>query len=68
MSKINLMMACWSVYSVIFYMVVAAAMARAYGIINALIGIVLTMIAYGIINGVISRCSMKTRLTVALFL
>ena len=67
MPKINLMMACWAVCSAIFYMVVAAAMARSYGTTNALIGIVLTMIAYGVINGVISRYSMKTGLTVALF-
>ena len=38
-----------------------------HGTTNALIGIVLTIIAYGIINGVISRYSMKTGLTVALF-
>lgn len=67
MPRINLMMAWWAVCSAIFYMVVAAAMARAYGTTNALIGIVLTVIAYGIINGVISRYSMKTGLTVALF-
>jgi purine-cytosine permease-like protein len=67
MPKINLMMAWWGVCSAIFYMVVAAAMARTYGTTNALIGIVLTIIAYGIINGVISRYSMKTGLTVALF-
>lgn len=67
MPKLNLMMAWWAVCSAIFYMVVAAAMARAYGTTNALIGIVLTMIAYGIINGIISRYSMKTGLTVALF-
>ena len=67
MPKINLMMAWWAVCSAIFYMVVAAAMARSYGTTNALIGIVLTMIAYGVINGVISRYSMKTGLTVALF-
>lgn len=67
MPKINLMMAWWAVCSAIFYMVVAAAMARSYGTTNALIGIVLTMVAYGVINGVISRYSMKTGLTVALF-
>ncbi|BCB09572.1 allantoin permease [Vreelandella venusta] len=67
MPRFNLMMAWWAVCSAIFYMVVAAAMARSYGTTNALIGIVLTVIAYGIINGVISRYSMKTGLTVALF-
>ena len=67
MPKINLMMAWWAVCSAIFYMVVAAAMARSYGTTNALVGIVLTVIAYGLINAVISRYSMKTGLTVALF-
>ena len=67
MPKVNLMMAWWAVCSAIFYMVVAAAMARSYGTANALIGIVLTIVAYGLINGVISRYSMKTGLTVALF-
>ncbi|MDI5985679.1 cytosine permease [Halomonas sp. M4R5S39] len=67
MPRTNLMMAWWAVCSAIFYMVVAAAMARSYGTTNALIGIVLTVIAYGVINGVISRYSMRTGLTVALF-
>ena len=67
MPKVNLMMAWWGVCSAIFYMVVAAAMARNYGTANALIGIVLTVIAYGVINSVISRYSIKTGLTVALF-
>ncbi|MFC3282531.1 purine-cytosine permease family protein [Litchfieldella rifensis] len=67
MPRTNLMMAWWAVCSAIFYMVVAAAMARSYGTTNALIGIVLTVIAYGVINSVISRYSMKTGLTVALF-
>ncbi|GGY10631.1 allantoin permease [Litchfieldella qijiaojingensis] len=67
MPRANLMMAWWAVCSAIFYMVVAAAMARSYGTANALIGIVLTVIAYGGINAVISRYSMKTGLTVALF-
>lgn len=67
MPRANLMMAWWAVCSAIFYMVVAAAMARSYGTTNALIGIVLTVLAYGLINGVISRYSMRTGLTVALF-
>jgi purine-cytosine permease-like protein len=67
MPRANLMMAWWAVCSAIFYMVVAAAMARTYGTANALLGIVLTVIAYGLINGIISRYSMKTGLTVALF-
>lgn len=67
MLRANLMMAWWAVCSAIFYMVVAAAMARSYGTANALIGIVLTVVAFGVINGAISRYSIKTGLTVALF-
>lgn len=67
MPRANLMMAWWAVCSAIFYMVVAAAMARSYGTANALIGIVLTVVAFGVINGAISRYSIKTGLTVALF-
>jgi len=67
MPRGNLMMAWWAVCSAIFYMVVAAAMARSYGTANALIGIVLTVICYGVINAVISRFAMRSGLTVALF-
>ncbi|ATJ81604.1 purine-cytosine permease family protein [Halomonas beimenensis] len=67
MPRTNLMMAWWAVCSAIFYLVVAAAMARTYGTTNAIIGIVLTVIAYGLINGIISRYSMQTGLTVGLF-
>lgn len=67
MPRTNLMMAWWAVCSAIFYMVVAAAMARSYGTMNALVGIVLTVLVYGLINSVISRYSMRTGLTVALF-
>ncbi|MDC8802307.1 allantoin permease [Halomonas pacifica] len=67
MPRGNLMMAWWAVCSAIFYLVVAAAMARHYGTANALIGIVLTVLAYGAINVVISRYAMRTGLTVALF-
>nr|WP_288102356.1 cytosine permease [Halomonas sp.] len=67
MPRANLMMAWWAVCSAVFYVVVAAAMARSYGTTNALIGIVLTVLAYGLINGIISRYSMRTGLTVSLF-
>ncbi|MAR71850.1 MULTISPECIES: allantoin permease [unclassified Halomonas] len=67
MPRGNLMMAWWAVCSAIFYMVVAAAMARSYGTTNALIGIALTVVCYGVINAVISRYAIRTGLTVALF-
>lgn len=67
MAKGSLMMAWWAVCSAIFYMVVAAAMARSYGTVNALIGIVLTVLCYGLINALISRFAIRSGLTVALF-
>lgn len=67
MTKGSLMMAWWAVCSAIFYMVVAAAMARSYGAVNALIGIVLTVLCYGLINALISRFAIRSGLTVALF-
>nr|WP_300309043.1 allantoin permease [Halomonas sp.] len=67
MTRGSLMMAWWAVCSAIFYMVVAAAMARSYGTVNALIGIVLTVLCYGLINAVISRFAIRSGLTVALF-
>lgn len=65
--RYSLMMAWWAVCSAIFYMVVAAAMARSYGTLNALVGIVLTVIAYSLINAVISRYAIRTGLNVSQF-
>lgn len=67
MSRSSLMMAWWAVLSAIFYLVVAAAMARSYGTANALIGIVMSILVYSAINAVLSRFAQRTGLTVAEF-
>lgn len=67
MAKYPLMMAWWSVCSAMFYLVVAASLALAYGSINAIIGLVLSVIAYGAINAVLSRYAIRTGLSVSLF-
>jgi purine-cytosine permease-like protein len=66
-SRWSLMMAWYSLCSGMFYLVVAGTVALAVGTVNALIGIVLSVIAYGIINWVIQSYAAKTGLTVSLF-
>lgn len=65
--KGSLTMAWWGVCSAMFYIVVGVAMAQAYGTINALIGLAITVVAYGVINGIISRYAIATGLSVGLF-
>ncbi|WP_417255204.1 purine-cytosine permease family protein [Celeribacter sp.] len=67
MGRIPLTMAWWSVCSAMFYLVVAASLALAYGSRNAIIGLVLSVIAYGAVNAVLSRHAIRTGLSVSLF-
>lgn len=67
MGKASLTMAWWGVCSAMFYLVVAAALAKQFGTLNAVIGMLLSVLAYGAINGVISRYAIRTGLSVALF-
>lgn len=66
-SKASLTMAWWGVCSAMFYIVVGIAMAKAYGTVNAIIGLAITVVAYGIVNGIISRYAISTGLSVGLF-
>jgi hypothetical protein len=66
MGRLPLTMAWWSVCSAMFYLVVAASLALAYGSINAIIGIVLSVIAYAAVNAVLVRYAIKTGLSVSL--
>ena len=66
-SKGSLTMAWWGVCSAMFYIVVGIAMAKAYGTVNAIIGLAVTVVAYGIVNGIISRYAISTGLSVGLF-
>ena len=67
MDKVKLTMAWFAVATAFFYMYFAAFIALAYGTVNALIGIVLTVIAYALINTSIARVASRSGLTVALF-
>lgn len=65
-AKMPLTMAWWGVCSAMFYLVIAASLALAYGARNAIIGMVLSVISYGIINGILVRHSIRTGLSVSL--
>src|SRR5690349_17229669 len=67
MDRGKLTMAWYAVMTAFFYMYFAAFIALAYGTVNALIGIALTVISYALINTVITRVAANSGLTVALF-
>ena len=67
MSRWSLSMAWYGVASAMFFVYIGAALAVAYGTVDALIGIALTIVAYGIINRVLSKYAINNRTTVALF-
>ncbi|MEZ5933273.1 MAG: allantoin permease [Alphaproteobacteria bacterium] len=67
MARLPLTMAWWSVCSAMFYLFVAASLALAYGSMNAIIGVVLSVICYAAINAVLVRYSIRTGLSVSLF-
>ncbi|MFC5737147.1 purine-cytosine permease family protein [Sinirhodobacter huangdaonensis] len=67
MGRLPLTMAWWSVCSAMFYLVVAASLALAYGARNAIIGLVLSVIAYAVVNAVLARHAIRTGLSVSLF-
>ena len=67
MDRGKLTMAWFAVATAFFYMYFAAFIALAYGTVNALVGITLTVIAYALINTVITRVAARNGLTVALF-
>src|SRR3954447_482711 len=57
MDRGKLTMAWYAVMTAFFYMYFAAFIALAYGTVNALVGIALTIVAYSLINAVIVRVS-----------
>lgn len=67
MSRGKLTMAWYGTASAFFFVYIGAAMASAYGSLNAIVGIVLTIIVYGLINTVLSRYAINNRTTVAQF-
>nr|WP_067286888.1 allantoin permease [Marinobacterium profundum] len=67
MKKSSLTMAWWAICSAMFWLVVAATLAMNFGTLNAIIGLVLSVITFGVVNGIIARYAIKTGLSVALF-
>jgi len=67
MSRWSLSMAWYGVASAMFFLYIGAALAIAYGTVNALIGIALSIVVYAVINRVLSKHAINNRTTVALF-
>lgn len=65
--KWSLTMAWWALFSAMFWIYIAVASAGAVGVVNTVIGMVLTVATYGAINLVLSRYAARTGLTVSLF-
>ncbi len=66
-TKLSLTMAWWGVSSALFYIFLAATLAVAYGTVNTIIALVLSVVSYGLINTVLSTYAAKTGLSVSLF-
>lgn len=63
----SLTMAWWGVCSALFYIFLAATLAVAYGTVNTLIAMGLTIVTYGLVNGVLARSAIGNGLSVSLF-
>ena len=62
----SLAMAMWAVLSALFYLYISVAVAQAVGSVNAIIGMVLSVVLYGIVNYVIAVQATRNGLTVGL--
>jgi hypothetical protein len=67
MPPFALTMAFWSCCSAMFWIIIAAVLASAYGTRNALIGLILSVVSYGVVNYFITRYAIRTGLSVSLF-
>jgi purine-cytosine permease-like protein len=67
MRRGSLTMAWWAVMTAFFYVYLAAFLALAYGTVNALVGIALTIVVFTAVNAVLLRTASRNGLTVALF-
>ena len=67
MGRWSLFMAWYGVASALFFVYIGAALAVAYGTVNALIGLGLTIVVYGAFNQILSKHAINNRTTVALF-
>jgi hypothetical protein len=67
MSKWKLFFAWSGIASAMFFVYIGAALATAYGPLNTVIGIGLTVVAYWFINAILSKYAVENRTTVAMF-
>jgi len=67
MPALSLTMAYWSCCSAMVWIVLAGTLAKAYGTMNALIGLALSVVAFSAVNYYISRYALRTGLSVSLF-
>lgn len=67
MKRSRLMFAWWGVATAFFYIYFAAFAALAYGTVNTLIGLGMTVVCYTLVNWVMVRAASRSGLTVALF-
>ena len=66
-ARLPLLMSWWTICSAIFYLYLAPTLAMAFGSVNAIIGIVLTVITYSLLASVFARRSIETGYSVELF-
>ncbi|MCG2623274.1 permease [Arthrobacter sp. I2-34] len=67
MSKGSLSMAWYGLVSAMFFVYIGAALAQAYGTVDAIIGLVLTIAVFGAVNRVLSAYALRHGLTVSQF-
>jgi hypothetical protein len=65
--KFSLMMGWWSLVSAMFYLYIAALVASLVGFVDAVIGLVLTVVVYGLVNRALSGYAIDTGFTVERF-
>lgn len=63
MSSGALMMVWWSQCGAMFYLIIGAALALTYGTLNALIGMLVSVVLFSLINGLLARYAVRTGLS-----
>src|SRR5699024_6747707 len=67
MSAGSLSMAWYGLVSAMFFIYIGASLAQAYGTIDTLIGLAITIVIYGAINRILAGYALRSGLTVAQF-
>lgn len=66
MNRMPLAMAYWSLCSAMFYIFLSAVLAVAYGAVNALIGMALSIPVFAVVNGAFARFAIRTGMSATL--